>query len=125
LFNLFYIYNGIKIGIFFKKYKNLNMSTTKVKEIPNIKLYCETEEDIKQLLLKKEFIDFIMDSTYNSIRDNKEASSIVLFNIENLSFSIEIEKHNYKKALQNVLKYYEKIESFDACIDIAELIKTL
>jgi hypothetical protein len=101
------------------------MSTTKVKEIPNIKLYCETEEDIKQLLLKKEFIDFIMDSTYNSIRDNKEASSIVLFNIENLSFSIEIEKHNYKKALQNVLKYYEKIESFDACIDIAELIKTL
>jgi len=48
-----------------------------------------------------------------------------LFIVDNLSLSVELPKSEFSNALKRILKYYEKEEDYNECIDIQNLINNL
>ena len=56
--------------------------------------------------------------------ESKSANSLKK-EIVNLNYVIEIDKNQYKKVLNTILKYYENLENYDKCMDIALIIKKL
>lgn len=95
------------------------------KETTSIEIIYNDSEDLKRLSDREEFIQFILEDSFKTIEMALENNleKVELFNIFNLSLIVEIEKPNYKKVLNNLVKYYIKEENYEKCSLIKHIIK--
>lgn len=85
-----------------------NMSVTEIENIPDFK-------------------SIVYSETVNSINDaNKNNKKIAtLFDINNSGNIHEIEKSNWIPALEKTITYFEKLEKYEKCVEISNLIKEI
>jgi|LakMenE18May11ns_1017448.scaffolds.fasta_scaffold9955788_3 hypothetical protein len=102
---------------------------TPVKTIAPIKLDLEFDspEEIKYLATQETFVTFIYDNVLDIISKaaDQNLKKVDIIEIINLNYVIELDKNQYKKVLNTILKHYESIENYDKCMDIALIIKKL
>ena len=110
----------------------MNDKVSPLKEIEEInttliEIVYNDSSDLKKLALKEEFRAFVIEDSFKTIKNAIENNleKVELFNIFNLSLVIELKKSNYKKALENVTKYYIKDEDYETCNLIKKLINDI
>ena len=81
-------------------------------------------EDLKELATKEEFREFILKDSLKSINKaiKNNLDKVELFNIFNLSLTVELKRSNFKSVLNNITKYYIKDEDYEMCNNIKNLI---
>ena len=89
-----------------------------------IEIVFNDSSDLKKLASKEEFVNFIvkdsLESIENAIKYGDE--KVELFNIFNLSLTVELKRSNFKSVLNNITKYYIKDEDYEMCNNIKKLI---
>jgi len=89
-----------------------------------IEIVYNDSSDLKKLASKEEFVNFIvkdsLESIENAIKYGDE--KVELFNIFNLSLTVELKRSNFKSVLNNITKYYIKDEDYEMCNNIKKLI---
>ena len=89
-----------------------------------IEIVYNDSSDLKKLASKEEFVNFIvkdsLESIENAIKYGDE--KVELFNIFNLSLTVELKRSNFKSVLNNITKYYIKDEDYEMCNNIKNLI---
>jgi hypothetical protein len=99
----------------------------KKREVPSISFEYENWEDLEALTSEKGFTDVILTTCYDSIKYAIEngLTKVSLFYVDNLSLKIELSRSEFKSSLNKILKYFERIEDYDECIEIQTLISNL
>tara|TARA_R110001606_G_scaffold357882_1_gene509350 strand:+ start:226 stop:570 length:345 start_codon:yes stop_codon:yes gene_type:complete len=96
-------------------------------EVTRIQISYDSPEDLKKLYSNKEFISYIqlevLDRIKYAIKNNLK--KVEIFNILNMAIIIEVKKENYKKILQKINDGYLKIEDFEKCHEISQLINEI
>ena len=89
-----------------------------------IEIVYNDSSDLKKLASKEEFVRFIIKDSLESIKNAlKYGDNVVeLFNIFNLSLTVELKRSNFKNVLNNIIKYYIEDEDYEMCNKIKELI---
>lgn len=89
-----------------------------------IEIVYNDSSDLKKLASKEEFVRFIIKDSLESIENAlKYGDDVVeLFNIFNLSLTVELKRSNFKSVLNNIIKYYVEDEDYEMCNKIKELI---
>tara|TARA_R110002074_G_scaffold163213_1_gene322170 strand:- start:397 stop:717 length:321 start_codon:yes stop_codon:yes gene_type:complete len=89
-----------------------------------IEIVYNDSSDLKKLASKEEFVRFIIKDSLESIENAlKYGDNVVeLFNIFNLSLTVELKRSNFKNVLNNIIKYYIEDEDYEMCNKIKELI---
>jgi len=105
--------------------ENMKLQTTDIEPIKiEIDVNIDSPEDIRLLETSKSFIIFIyeniLDVLTKAIKLNLK--KIDLIEIVNFNYMVELDRNQYKKVLNSILKHYESIEDYDKCMDIASLI---
>jgi hypothetical protein len=89
-----------------------------------IEIVYNDSSDLKKLASKEDFVNFIvkdsLESIENAIKYGDE--KVELFNIFNLSLTVELKRSNFKSVLNNITKYYIKDEDYEMCNNIKNLI---
>lgn len=102
---------------------------TPVKTVEPVKLDLEFDfpEEIKYLATTETFVIFMYDNVLDIISKaiDQNLKKVNIIEIVNLNYVIEIDRNQYKKVLNTILKYYESLENYDKCMDIALVIKKL
>jgi hypothetical protein len=103
------------------------MGEVKVRKPKELVINYNNEIDLNELCTSDVFSDFILSETLEAIEEaietNKTEAHII--NISNYRFKITIKKDQFKSAINNVLKKYEKEENYDKCIYLTQLIKKI
>ena len=61
----------------------------------------------------------------NSIKNNKDIAKVANLSINNFIMVINIDKVDWVKHLKMSIKYFERIEDYETCIEINNVIKNL
>ena len=90
-----------------------------------LELIFRDKQDLKNLSNKEEFITFIVNDSLNSIKNALENNldRVELFNIFNLSLSVELERPHYKNVLNKITQFYIRQEDYETCDDIKKIIE--
>ena len=74
-----------------------------------------------------EVIQIVIDETIIAIKEGiaKKKKSILLFEVANSDYYIELEKDKWKSSLENALEYYVEKEEYSKCIECRDLINQL
>jgi hypothetical protein len=99
----------------------------KEREVPLISFEYDSWEDLQHLVFEDVFISPILRYTLEAIEyaiENK-LNKIELFQIDNLSLSVELPKSEFTPALKRILKHYEKEEDYTKCAYIQNIINNL
>jgi len=99
----------------------------KEREVPLISFEYDSWEDLQHLVFEDVFISPILRYTLEAIEyaiENK-LNKIELFQIDNLSLSVELPKSEFIPALKRILKHYEKEEDYTKCAYIQNIINNL
>tara|TARA_S200000501_G_C20323284_1_gene525416 strand:- start:220 stop:543 length:324 start_codon:yes stop_codon:yes gene_type:complete len=96
-----------------------------IKETTVLELIFRDEQDLKNLSSEEEFVTFIINDSLNSIKNALENNldRVELFNIFNLSLSVELEKLHYKDVLNKITQFYIEQENYEICNNIQKIIK--
>lgn len=84
-------------------------------------------EDLVSAIREKDFVDLVHDETLECIKhaiENKESKAL-LFEVNETGIYLIIEKDLFEDSLDSVLKYYEKTEQYEKCIEANNLIQSL
>ena len=89
-----------------------------------IEIVYNDSSDLKKLASKEEFRTFIIKDSLESIKNAIKYGDdkVELFNIFNLSLTVELKRSNFKNVLNNITKYYIKGEDYEMCNQIKKLI---
>mgnify|MGYP003640194360 FL=1 len=89
-----------------------------------IEIVYNDSSDLKKLASKEEFRTFIIKDSLESIKNAIKYGDdkVELFNIFNLSLTVELKRSNFKSVLNNITKYYIKDEDYEMCNQIKKLI---
>tara|TARA_B110000977_G_C10743952_1_gene364090 strand:- start:232 stop:552 length:321 start_codon:yes stop_codon:yes gene_type:complete len=89
-----------------------------------IEIVYNDSSDLKKLASKEEFRTFIIKDSLESIKNALKYGDdkVELFNIFNLSLTVELKRSNFKNVLNNITKYYIKDEDYEMCNQIKKLI---
>ena len=89
-----------------------------------IEIVYNDSSDLKKLASKEEFRTFIIKDSLESIKNAIKYGDdkVELFNIFNLSLTVELKRSNFKNVLNNITKYYIKDEDYEMCNQIKKLI---
>lgn len=81
----------------------------------------------EHLLENNAFINAVYSETINGIEDaiNNNNKSAILFLLGNSDAHVEINKSDWKLALQSCIDYYIGSEQYELCVDIKKLIDKL
>jgi len=95
------------------------------REVVNIELDWDNEQDLIELGDNEVFVDFILEESLKAIVDalknNKEKAE--LFNVFNMSVIIELKKPQFKTVLEKVNRMLIKNEEYERCNELKKLIK--
>ena len=95
------------------------------REVVNIELNWDNEQDLIELGDNEVFVDFILEESLKAIVDalknNKEKAE--LFNVFNMSVIIELKKPQFKTVLEKVNRMLIKNEEYERCNELKKLIK--
>jgi len=83
--------------------------------------------DYDLLLKSNKFVSLVYSETIKAIKDaaiNKSKTAI-LFKVAYSEYQVEIDKSDWKKALNQCIEYYKKDEHYEQCSEIVRLIKEL
>ena len=96
-----------------------------IKEPTVLELIFRDKQDLKNLSSEEEFVTFIINDSLNSIKNALENNldRVELFNIFNLSLSVELEKFHYKDVLNKITQFYIEQENYEICDNIQKIIK--
>ena len=105
----------------------MSKTTPKIDKGTIIELIYDNKEDLLKLAKKSEFCEFILNDSIKAIKKaiKYNLSKITLFNIANLSITIELNKPQYKSVLIQAEKHYANIENYEKCSNIKKLIDKL
>lgn len=69
----------------------------------------------------------VIEETLFAIKEgiNKKKKSIVLFEVANSEYYIELKKEQWKPSLEHAMEYYVEKEEYNKCIECRELINKL
>jgi len=69
----------------------------------------------------------VIEETLFAIKEgiNKKKKSIVLFEVANSEYYIELKKEQWKPSLEHAMEYYVEKEEYNRCIECRELINKL
>jgi hypothetical protein len=89
-----------------------------------IEIVYNDSSDLKKLASKEEFVSFIVKDSLESIENAIKYGDkkVELFNIFNLSLTVELKRSNFKSVLNNITKYYIEDEDYEMCNTIKKLI---
>jgi|TARA_B110000908_G_scaffold149033_1_gene181992 hypothetical protein len=89
-----------------------------------IEIVYNDSSDLKKLASKEEFRTFIIKDSLESIKNAIKYGDdkVELFNIFNLSLTVELKRSNFKSVLNNITKYYINDEDYEMCNQIKKLI---
>jgi len=86
----------------------------------------EYEDVVSFLLTNKGYLFTIgLEEIKKSIEDNKNIAVVANLLVKKNVISIQIEKTDWVTHLKISLKYFEKIEDYETCIEIKEIINTI
>ena len=95
------------------------------REVVNIELDWDNEQDLIELGDNEVLVDFILEESLKAIVDalknNKEKAE--LFNVFNMSVIIELKKPQFKTVLEKVNRMLIKNEEYERCNELKKLIK--
>lgn len=83
--------------------------------------------DYDLLLKSRNFVGLVYSETVEAITDaaiNKNKTA-VLFKMAHSEYQVEINKNEWKTALEQCIEYYKKDERYEQCSEIVNLIKKL
>tara|TARA_R110001592_G_scaffold271671_2_gene538230 strand:+ start:2114 stop:2458 length:345 start_codon:yes stop_codon:yes gene_type:complete len=108
------------------KMKDKDKVDPKIKrEVINIEIDWDSEEDLIGLADNENFVDFILEETLKAIIDalknNKEKAE--LFNVFNMSVIIELKKSQFKTVLEKINDMLIRNEEYERCSQLKKLIK--
>lgn len=85
------------------------------------------EVDIDTIINNDVFSKAVYLETFDSIKDaiNNNKKIAVLFIIGRTEYTIELNKDQWKNALQSCIKEFEKDEQYEKCIEINDLISKI
>jgi hypothetical protein len=97
------------------------------RKIPVFKVITSEGESYDRMLEIPELKDIVIEETLFAIKEgiDKRKKSILLFEIADSNYYIELEKDKWKLSLENVLDYYTEKEEYDMCIECRDLINKL
>lgn len=97
------------------------------KEVTKIEIAYYSKDELKQLSNQEEFVTFIIEDSYKTIKDaiNDKLEEVELFNILNLSIVVELHSKNYRKVLKRIMGHYVDCENYEKCSEIKKLIKKI
>ena len=96
-------------------------------EVTRIQISYESPEELKKLYSSGDFISYIQVEVLDRIKYaiKNKLKKVEIFNILNMAIIIEVKKENYKKILQKINDGYLKIEDFEKCHEISQLINEI
>ena len=97
------------------------------KEVTTIEIQYYSKDELQKLSTSEDFIDFIIEDSYKTIKNaiKQNVEKVELFNILNLSLIVELEKKNFKKVLNRIIKHYIRYEEYEKCNEIKNIIEKL
>jgi hypothetical protein len=97
------------------------------RKIPILNVSLKDGATYDQLCEIPEMKILVMETTKAAITDGikNNKKSITLFEIANTTYTIELDKSQWIKSLENIIGYYAEKEDYNACIDIKDLIKQI
>lgn len=102
-----------------------DMEDIKRREVKNIELVWDNQEDLFNLANSPEFVEFILEETLKAIisalKNNEEKAE--LFNIFNMSIILELKKEQFKTVLGQVNNLFLQNEEYERCTQLKKLIK--
>jgi hypothetical protein len=105
--------------------ENDKMNKLSKREVINIEIDWDNEEDLIGLSDNEIFVDFILEESLKAIVDalknNKDKAE--LFNIFNMSVIIELKKSQFKNVLNKITDMLIKNEEYERCSELQKLIK--
>lgn len=97
------------------------------RKIPVFKINMKPGASYSQIAEIPELKQVIIEETMFAITDGLKTNkkSISLFEVAESNYYIQLEKNNWKPALETVLEYYVEQEDYDKCIECRDLINKL
>jgi hypothetical protein len=97
------------------------------KEVTTIEIQYYSKDELQKLSTSEDFVDFIIEDSYKTIRDaiKQKVEKVELFNILNLSLIVELERKNFKRVLNRIIKYYIRYEEYEKCTEIKKIMEKL
>lgn len=98
-----------------------------VRRIPLMKVASNNKFTHEHLLENNAFINAVYSETINGIEDaiKNNNKSAILFLLGNSDAHIEVNKVDWKIALESCIEHYAAVEQYELCVDIKELIDKL
>ena len=83
----------------------------------------EEKEELDNFAMDENFHRLITENTFAALKQaiRKNKSECILFDVINFDLKVKVKKANYKKLLDQLLKYYEGIEDYTTCSELIKL----
>lgn len=96
----------------------------KKREVTNIELVWDDQEDLFNLAARPEFKDFVIEECLNTIVSSLKNGDdkAELFNVFNMSIILEIKKLQFKPILRKINQHFIASEQYERCSEIKKLI---
>ena len=93
------------------------------RKIPSLNIYPIEGVSSKIIVESEPIVDFIYVETVNAIKEaiSDRKSSATLFQINGQDFFVEIEKSDWKTALDKCITYYSNKEKYEICTELQVL----
>jgi len=106
---------------------NKNINNNIEGEATWIELILDSTQNLEYLRDNPFFTNFILLKSYNSIIDAIRGGldKVELFNVFNMSITIELDKTQYHLVLKKAIDYFISIEDYEECEKIKNLINKL
>lgn len=97
------------------------------RKIPLLKVVVEPGANYNQLTKIPIIQEVVNGEVLIAVREavKKKRKKIVLFEVADSGYYIELEKENFKKSLQSAMDYFVEKEDYDKCIECRDLINNL
>jgi hypothetical protein len=97
------------------------------RKIPVFRVHVEPGASYSQLTELPEIQQIVRDEAICAIKDGieKKKSSILLFEIAQSDYYIELGKDKWKPTLEKLIEYYVEREEYDKCAEARDLINKL
>lgn len=101
------------------------MNKVSKREVINIELDWDNDQDLIDLSDNIEFVDFILEESLKAIVDalKNDKDKAELFNIFNMSVIIELKKSQFKTVLKQINKMLIRNEEYERCSEMQKLTK--